>query len=146
MYWKYDMIGQEYIPSLGQLFDLYGDLNEIDLWWTGEEIKHLIITQEYTHVITFHRYGFVFYYFDQLVKGEISHEQFITMGDIEGQDPDQINPHVYREEHPVSLTSLTPELVSQWKDTDLVILDKVIYDYYVAQYGAVKSDAKIMVM
>ena len=71
------------------------------------------------------------------MKGEISHEQFITMGDIEGQDPDQINPHVYREEHPVSLTSLTPEVVSQWKDTDLVILDKVVYDYYVAQYGAV---------
>ena len=132
-------------PNFEELFRLYCDINDITL---HEEslIVSAIIAQDYNNILTFHSYGFLFYYFDQLVKGEITREQFITMGDIEGQVEEQINPHVYREEHPVYLTTLTPELVGQWKDNDLVLVDQVLYDYYVSQYGVVKSDAKVIVL
>lgn len=81
-----------------------------------------------------------------MVKGEISHEQFITMGDIEGQIEDQINPHIYREEHPVYLTSLTPDIVSAWTKDDLVIVDGNLMSYYEAKYGKIESEAKIIVL
>ncbi len=142
------MLNTTQTPNFGQLFDLYLDMNEIEVVGIKEveEVKKIILSQKYNNVLTFHRYGFIFYYFDQLVKGEISHEQFLTMGDVEGQIEDQINPHIYREEHPVYLTTLTPELVSQWKDNDLVIVDKLLYDYYVSQYSEVNSEAKLVVL
>ena len=68
------------------------------------------------------------------------------MGDIEGQIEDQINPHIYREEHPVYLTSLTPDIVNTWTKDDLVIVDENLMSYYEAQYDKIKSDAKIVVL
>ena len=140
------MFGEHNIPSLGQIFDLYLDMNEIKFDDERWKIKNQILEYQYNNIITFHRYGFLFYYFNQLVKGEISHEQFITMGDIEGQIEDQINPHIYREEHPVYLTSLTPDIVNTWTKDDLVIVDENLMSYYEAQYDKIKSDAKIVVL
>ena len=133
------------LPELKKIFELYDDINDLQLE-IDDELVESIIAQEFTQIITFHRLGFVFYYFDQLVRKEINAEQFLTMGDVEGQIEDQINPHTYREEHPVHLTTLTPEIVASWESTDLVIIDQLIHEYYVTQHGTISTDAKIVVI
>lgn len=138
------MFGQDTLQlSFEQLFDLYRDINSLDIWEVSDIIP-LIVSQRYNNIVTFHRYGFIFYYFDQLVRGEISTEQFLTMGDIEGQVEDQINPHVYQEEYPALLKILTPDSVSLWDGDTLVILDPIIQAYYTNQYGDMASDACIV--
>ena len=133
------------LPDAKQLFSLYEDMNDITI--QGEEILiDIIIRQEYKKIITFHRYGFVFFYFDQLIREEISAEQFLTMGDIEGQIEDQVNPHVYREEYPVYLSILTYEIVQSWTSEDLIVLDSLLVDYYQSQNGVLVSDAKIVIL
>lgn len=87
-------------PSFQDIFLTYCDINEIEITGDRQSLIDIIISQQYTSLVTFHKWGFLRYYFDQLIKEEISFEQFMTMGDIEGQIEDQINPHVYKEEHP----------------------------------------------
>ncbi len=105
-----------------------------------------IIDQKHDNVITFHRYGFVLYYFDQLVRGLITQDQFLTMGDVEWSLEDQINPHVYRDEHPVHVDSLTPEIVASWTDKDLVVLDKLLVAAYSWSHGALQTKATMLVL
>jgi len=133
------------LPDTIQLFDLYCDINDIVIEHSSD-IVQAIITQQHNKIITYHRYGFLFYYLDQFVRGEITHEQFITMGDIEGQIDDQINPHIYREEYPIYLTTLTPELVTQWKSDDLVVIDQLLYDYYLSKFGPLLTSAKFLIL
>lgn len=132
--------------DMKKLFYLYCDLNNLTIDKDCDTIIDSILQKKYNQIITFHHYGYVFYYLDQLVRGEIDHEQFLTMWDIAGQSENQINPHIYREEHPVYLTTLTPEIVSSWMKNDLVIIDQLVLDYYLSQYGEVKSEAKIIVL
>jgi hypothetical protein len=70
----------------------------------------------------------------------------MTMGDIEGQIEDQINPHIYQEEHPVLLESLTPDMVSSWKKSTLVIVDPLIKAYYTHQHGEIITQAHVVVL
>lgn len=70
----------------------------------------------------------------------------MTMGDIEGQIEDQINPHIYQEEHPALLWVLTPEIIAYWTKDTLVIIDPLIKAYYIHQYGEISTDATIVVL
>lgn len=133
------------VPDAGQLFSLYKDINDIQLE-QADDLVDIMLEQWYKKIITFHNYGFVFFYFDQLIREEITAEQFLTMGDIEGQIEDQINPHVYREEHPLHLHSLTPEIVESWSSEDLIVIDTIMSDYYESQYWLISSPAKIFVL
>ncbi len=140
------MLYPDKTPSFQDIFTTYCDINEIELPLGWEEIVNHIIEKKYSKIVSFDKLWFLRYYFDQLVKGEISFEQFMTMWDIEWQIEDQINPHVYREEHPTHLQSLTPAIVqSRDKDT-LVIIDRLIVAYYTHQYGKLVSDAKIIIL
>lgn len=133
-------------PSFQDIFLTYCDINEIEITPEQQTLIDLIISQQYASVITFHKWGFLRYYFDQLIKEEISFEQFMTMGDIEGQIEDQINPHIYQEEHPPLLIILTPELVAHWTKDTLVIVDPLIKAYYIHQHGEIVTDATIVVL
>ena len=136
---------QPLLPDAKQLFSLYEDMNDLTIpGW--DNLVDTILQQQHKNIITFHKYGFVFFYVDQLIREEISAEQFLTMGDIEGQIEDQINPHVYREEHPVYLSSLTREIVQSWTSEDLVVLDSLLVDYYQSHNGALVSDAQIVIL
>ena len=65
------------------IFRTYLDINEIPHYEQWLELAHHILHQQHRQIITFHQWGFIFYYFDQFIKGEITLEQFMTMGDIE---------------------------------------------------------------
>lgn len=140
------MLYPDTIPSFKNIFDTYCDINEIDLPAWSEQIIDAIINKEYTTILTFHKFWFLRYYFDLLVKWEISFEQFMTMGDIEWQIEDQINPHVYREEHPSLLKSLTPEIVQSRDEKTLVVIDKLMVEYYTHTYGKITTQANIIVL
>ena len=140
------MLYPDTIPSFKNIFDTYCDINEIDLPAWSEDIADAIINKKYTTIVTFHKFWFLRYYFDQLVKWEISFEQFMTMGDIEWQIEDQINPHVYREEHSSVLNTLTPENTKSRDQNTLVIIDKLIMEYYIHTYGKIITQAKIIVL
>lgn len=133
-------------PSFQDIFLTYCDINEIEITADRQALIDTIITQNYSSVVTFHKWGFLRYYFDQLIKEEISFEQFMTMGDIEGQIEDQINPHVYQEEHPALLRVLTPEIIAHWTKDTLVVIDPLIKAYYTHQYGEISTQAKIVAL
>jgi hypothetical protein len=133
-------------PSFQDIFITYCDINEIEITSDRQALIDVIVSQKYTSLVTFHKWGFLRYYFDQLIKEEISFEQFMTMGDIEGQIEDQINPHIYQEEHPVLLESLTPDMVSSWKNTTLVIVDPLIKAYYTHQHGEIITQAHVVAL
>lgn len=124
---------------------MYCDLNNIVLSPVWLQIRDAIIAQEYHRLCTYHGHGYIFFYFDQLVRGEITTEQFLAIGEVDGQIEDQINPHVYREEHPVALHVLTPELVKQWSVDDLIIVDSLLLAYYTGQYGELVTPATVIV-
>jgi hypothetical protein len=117
-------------PSFQDIFVTYCDINDLTITPARQELITTIISQQYSSLITYHKWGFLRYYFDKLIKWEISFEQFMTMGDIEWQIEDQINPHIYQEEHPALLEILTPELVSSRTKDTLVIVDLLIRSYY----------------
>ena len=133
-------------PSFQDIFLTYCDINEIDVTPARQSLVDSIITQHYSSVVTFHKWGFLRYYFDQLIREEISFEQFMTMGDIEWQIEDQINPHIYQEEHPPLLKTLTPGLISSWTKDTLVIIDPLIKAYYIHQHGEISTDATMVVL
>ena len=140
------MLYPENIPSFKDIFDTYCDINEIDLPAWSEQIVDMIMSKTYSKIVTFDKRWFLRYCFDQLVRWEITFEQFMTMWDIEWQIEDQINPHVYREEHQTYLNTLTPEIVqSRDKDT-LVILDRLIVSYYTHQYGDIITVGKTIIL
>ena len=112
------------------IFRTYLDINEIPHDEQRWELAHHILHQQHRQIITFHQRGFIFYYFDQFVKEEITLEQFMTMGDIEWSFEDQINPYLYKEEHPCYLNSITPEEVTKRESSDIIIVDKTIRSYY----------------
>jgi hypothetical protein len=89
---------------------------------------------------------FLWYHFDQFVIWEISLEQFMTMGDIDGQIEDQINPHLYWQEHPASLGSLTPDMVSLRNSQTMVIINPLVRTYYTHQHGDIMTDATILIL
>ena len=128
-----------------QIFQLYSDINLLEIN-DASIISDAIVEQNHEKIITFHRYGFVFFYFDQLVRGLITQDQFLTMGDVEWSLEDQINPHVYRDEHPVHVDSLTPEIVASWTDKDLIILDRLLVAAYIGRYGALDTLATLIVL
>jgi hypothetical protein len=70
----------------------------------------------------------------------------MTMGDIEWQIEDQINPHVYQEENPALLEILTPELVASWTKDTLVIIDPLILAYYNHQNGEIITDGIVLIL
>lgn len=133
-------------PSFQDIFLTYCDINEIAITPERQSLVDTIITQQYLSLITFHKWGFLRYYFDQLIKWEISFEQFMTMGDIDWQIEDQINPHVYQEEHPALLWVLTPELVAHWTKDTLVVVDPLIKAYYIHQHGEISTDATMVLL
>lgn len=112
------------------IFRTYLDINEIPHDEQRWELAHHILHQQHRQIITFHQRGFIFYYFDQFVKEEITLEQFMTMGDIEWSCEDQINPYIYKEEHRCYLDSITPEEVTKRESSDIIIVDKTIRSYY----------------
>lgn len=68
----------------------------------------------------------------------------MTMGDIEWQIEDQINPHVYQEEYPALLEILNPDIVSSWTKDSLIIIDPLIRSYYNNQYTPWQNTAIII--
>lgn len=112
------------------IFWTYLDINEIPHNQSWLDLAHHILHQNHRQIITFHQRGFIFYYFDQFVKGEITLEQFMTMGDIEWSCEDQISPYVYKEEHPCYLDTITPEEVASRESSEIIIVDKTIWAYY----------------
>ena len=133
-------------PSFYDIFVTYCDINNIQVATVHKEIIDIIISQQYSSLVTFHKWWFLWYYFDQLLKEEISFEQFMTMGDIEGQIEDQINPHIYQEEHPPVLWILTPDIVSLWTKDTLVILDPLVVSYYTHLYGEMTTPWHIIIL
>jgi hypothetical protein len=140
------MIYPDQTPRQIDLFTTYLEINEIAHTPQWLEIAQLIIDQTYPQIVPFHQWWFLRYYFDQLVKHEISFEHFMLIGDIEWQIEDQINPHIYREEHPAHLDSISPEMVALWTSETLVIVDPLIYAYYIHHHGWFVTDAKILVL
>lgn len=69
------------IQDFPDLFDFYLDLNELELE-SSDLIRDALVAQEHSRVLTYHRYGFLFYYFDKLLREDISRDQFLMMGDI----------------------------------------------------------------
>lgn len=132
-------------PSLGQLAQLYLDINNLH-FNNLADILDKILAQQHNNLYTYHPLGYVWYYFDRLVRGEISRDQFLALGDVEGLVDDQINPHVYREEHPVYLDTLTPELVTSWTDQDLVLVDQTLWTRYTTHYPDAPSLATLLVL
>ena len=131
--------------SFRQLFLLYLDLNNLVLP-RQDEMLQSIIAQEHARVLTYHPLGYVIYYFDRLVRGAISQEQFLTLGDVGGVMEDQINPHRYREEHPAKLAILTPEIVQDWTEDDLIVLDATILAFYEAQHSKIDRFESLFVL
>jgi hypothetical protein len=70
-------------PDFQEIFVAYCDINELTITSSRQSLLDLIMKQQHTSIVTFHKWGFLRYYFDQLLKEEISFEQFMTMGDIE---------------------------------------------------------------
>jgi hypothetical protein len=70
----------------------------------------------------------------------------MTMGDIEGQIEDQINPHVYQQEHPPLLSALQPAMIANWTKDTLVIIDPLIKAYYIHQHGEFTTIANVVVL
>lgn len=140
------MLYPEEKPNFTDIFMAYCDINDIVVTPERMQLRDMIVSQKYTKIVTFHKWGFLRYYFDQLIKEEISFEQFVTIGDIEWQIEDQINPHVYQSEHIPLLQTLTPELTSLWDADTLVILDPLLQSYYIHQYGDLSTDAHIIVL
>lgn len=68
----------------------------------------------------------------------------MTMGDIEWSCEDQINPYLYKEEHPCYLDSISPEEVAKREKSDLVIVDKTIWSYVQSQYPEIKTKGEII--
>lgn len=68
----------------------------------------------------------------------------MTMGDIDGQIDDQINPHIYQSEYPALLEALVPDRVAQRKEDDIVIIDPLILSYYQHKYGIITTPATII--
>lgn len=128
------------------IFSTYLDINEIPHDQSWLDLAHHILHQHHRQIITFHQRWFVFYYFDQLVKKEISIEQFMTMGDIEWSCEDQINPYVYKEEHPCYLDTITPEEVAKRETSDLIIVDKTIWAYVQSQYPEMKVKGEMVIL
>lgn len=80
------------------------------------------------------------------MHGEISLDQFMTMGDVDGMLDDQINIHRYQEEHPVALGQLTPEQVAQWPSDALVVVDSLILAEYEHLYGKITTQATLIAL
>ena len=116
------------------IFRTYLDINEIPHDESRLQLAHRILHQHHSQIITFHPRGFVFYYFDQFIQHEISLEQFMTMGDVENSCEDQINPYIYKQEHPCFLDTLTLQDTKKRKDSDLVIVDATLRAYYLSQH------------
>jgi hypothetical protein len=133
-------------PNFQDIFLTYCDINEIEITLERQSLIDTLLSQQYSLIVTFHKWGFLRYYFDQLIKEEISFEQFMTMGDIEGQIGDQINPHIYQEEHPTLLATLTSEIILSWTVDTLVVLDPLIHAYYIHQHDKIVTDAKIILL
>lgn len=128
------------------IFRTYLDINEIPHTDKWIEIAHRILHQQHSQIITFHQRGFVFYYFDQLLNGEITLEQFMTMWDIEGSCPDQISPYLYKEENPCYIDSITPEDVAKWKQSDIIIVGDTLWKYYTTKNPASWSAGQVIIL
>lgn len=128
------------------IFIAYLDINTIPYNPVWIDTANRILQQQHSQITTFHQWGFVFYYFDQFVKGEVSLEQFMTMGDIEWSCEDQINPYIYKEEHPCFLDSITPEEITKCKDTDLIIVDATIWTYYTTKNPTQQGAGQIITL
>lgn len=129
-----------------EIFTAYLDINDIPYNQVWIDTASRILQQQHSQLITFHQRWFAFYYFDQFVKGEVSLEQFMTMGDIEWSCEDQINPYIYKEEHPCYLDSITPEKITTNKDTDLVIVDATLWAYYSTKNPTQQGAGQIIIL
>lgn len=133
-------------PSFQDIFATYCDINDIVITPSRKELIDIIVSQKFTSVITYHKWWFLRYYFDKLIKKEISMEQFMTMWDIEWQIEDQINPHIYQEENSALLKNLNPDKVFLWNKDEIIILDKLVYFYYSYKYDKLNTEATIILI
>jgi hypothetical protein len=73
------MLYPEKTQNFQNIFITYCDINQIVILPERNSLIDIIIAQKYSSVITFHKWGFLRYYFNQLIKKEISLEQFMTL-------------------------------------------------------------------
>ncbi len=128
------------------IFSAYLDINEIPHDQSRKDLAHRILHQQHRQIISFHQRWFVFYYFDQYIKREILLEQFMTMGDIEWSCEDQINPHIYKEEHPCYLDSIKYEEIAKRDNSDLIVVDKTVWAYYRSQHPDSEVKGEVVVL
>ncbi len=135
-----------------QYLSTYCDINEIFPQKDYEAIGTIIESQQYSHVVTMHTFGFVLYYFDQLVKGQITPEDYMTMGDIGLPDENGItnieasatlNPYTYTYNHKPTLASVSQlflaitegkkEEKDQYRDS-LIVVELVSYQDFLRNH------------
>lgn len=116
-----------------QLFATYLDINEIAHSDERYRVADAIIAQSHTTVHTYHPRGWVFHYFDQLIRGEISLEQWMSLGDVDTE----LTPLADKAEQHLWLDTLTDELVASWSESDIIIVDGFLRARYMK-----KSDSK----
>lgn len=100
--------------------EAYCDLNEFDYINEYIEVGKIIEKQEHEKLLTRHVNGYMFYYFDQLIKGEMQLEDFMQMGDITSD----VNIYAYQEDNKPGLDSLqeVTDLLQEWALSNAIII------------------------
>ena len=116
-----------------QLFASYLDINDIDHTDERYRVADAIIEQQHSTVYSYHPRGWVFSYFDQFVRWEISLEQWMSLGDVDTE----LTPLADKAAQHLWLDTLTDELVASWSESDIVVMDSFLWSWYKK-----KSDSK----
>lgn len=116
-----------------QLFASYLDINDIIHTDERYRIADAIIQQQHSTVHTYHPRGWVFSYFDQFVRWEISLEQWMSLGDVDTE----LTPLADKAAQHLWLDTLTDEVIASWSESDIVVMDSFLWSWYKN-----KSDSK----
>ena len=109
-----------------QLFGVYLDINDIVYTDDRYRVADAIIEQQHGAVHTYHPRGWVFSYFDQFVRWEISLEQWMSLGDVDTE----LTPLADKAAQHLWLDTLTDELVASWSESDIVVMDSFLWSRY----------------
>lgn len=127
------ILSQQYLMI--KYLQTYCDINELVPIEGFVSIGEIIHQKKYAKVITRHVYGYVFAYFDALVRGEIDEATFMQMGDTYGT----IDVYAYKNNNQPSLESVVDLQNSLEQDPEayrdsLLVVDQVSYDFFVAHH------------
>lgn len=109
--------------------ETYCDINELEPVSEYLRIGKLIEAKTYPTVLTYNVHGYVFHYFDLLVKEELSLEDFMQLGDIHST----INVYDYQSQHPASLDCVSQILswLQSWTiQNSFIVIDAISLSYF----------------